>query len=120
DDTELWELSVLAAKTPKEKEAVQRELVRRAPDEPRHALKLGSILVSAGRQKEARAVLEPLAQKGPPAQQARAYFQLARSYYRQDELKLALEHWEKAAAADHDTVNTVRALHLKGSIYQEM
>src|SRR5262249_50035187 len=34
--------------------------------------------------------------------------------------KLALEHWEKAAAADHDTVNTVRALHLKGSIYQEM
>jgi tetratricopeptide (TPR) repeat protein len=120
DDTELWELSVLAAKTPKEKEAVQRELVRRSPDEPRHALKLGSILVSAGRQKEARDVLEPLAQKGPPAQQARAYFQLARSYYRQDELKLALEHWEKAAAADHDTVNTVRALHLKGSIYQEL
>lgn len=120
EDTELWELSVLAAVTPKDKETVQRELVRRFPDEARHVLKLGSILVSAGRQKEARAVLEPLTRKGGSAQQARAHFQLARSYYRQDELKPALEHWEKAAAADHDTINTVRALHLKGSIYQEM
>lgn len=120
EKTELWELSVLAAETPKDKEAVQRELVRRFPSEARHALKLGSILVSAGRQKEARVVLEPLTRKGEPAQQAHAHFQLARSHYRQDELKQALEHWEKAATADRDTVRTVRALHLKGSIYQEM
>jgi hypothetical protein len=60
ETTELWELSVLAAETPKDKETVQRELVRRFPDEARHAIKLGSILVSAGRQQEARAVLEPL------------------------------------------------------------
>jgi tetratricopeptide (TPR) repeat protein len=120
DDTELWELSVVAAEKPKEKEAIQRELVRRFPDELRHAIKLGSILVSDGRQKEARAVLEPLTQKGLPASRARAHFQLARSYYRQDDLKLALEHWEKAAALDPDAVSNVRAYHLKGRIHEEM
>ncbi|MGH7225068.1 MAG: tetratricopeptide repeat protein, partial [Gemmataceae bacterium] len=119
DDTELWELSVVAAETAKEKEAMQRELVRRFPDDPRHAIKLGSILVSDGRQKEARAVLEPLTRKGPPASRARAHFQLARSYYRRDALKPALQHWEKAAALDHDTVHSVRAYHLKGRIHEE-
>jgi tetratricopeptide (TPR) repeat protein len=116
----LWELSVVAAETPKEKEVMQRELVRCFPDEARHAIKLGSILVGEGQQTEARAVLEPLSQKGPSSMRARAHFQLARSHYRQDDLKPALEHWEKAAALDEDTIRTVRAYHLKGRIYEEM
>ncbi|HZV05289.1 MAG TPA: DUF3857 domain-containing protein [Gemmataceae bacterium] len=120
DETELWELSVVAAETAKEKEAMQRELLRRFPDEPRHAIKLGSILVDDGQQTEARTVLEPLTQKGPPASRARAHFQLARSHYRQDDLKLALEQWEKAASLDYDAVNNVRAYHLKGRIHEEM
>jgi tetratricopeptide (TPR) repeat protein len=120
DDAELWELSVVAAEPAKEKEAMQRELVRRFPDEPRHAIKLGSILVSDGRQSEARAVLEPLTQKGPTASRARAHFQLARSHYRQDDLKPALEQWEKAVALDYEAVNNVRAYHLKGRIHEEM
>jgi transglutaminase-like putative cysteine protease/tetratricopeptide (TPR) repeat protein len=120
DVAELWELSVVAAPTAKEKEALQREVVRRFPDDPRHTVKLASILVGEGRQTEARALLEPLTQKGSPSARARAHFQLARSHYRQDELKQALAHWEKAAALDEDTVQTVRAYHLKGRIYQEM
>ena len=120
DDTELCELSVLAAETSKEKEAAQRELVRRHPDEVRHAIKLGAILVGAGRQEEARAVLEPLAKKGPASERAQAHFQLARSYYRRDQLKAALEHWEKAAVLDPDAVHNVRAYHLKGRIYEEL
>jgi len=120
DEAELWELSVLAADSAKDKEAAQRELVRRFPDEERHVLKLGAILVGAGRQEEARALLEPLTTKGAPAQRAKAYFQLARSYYRRDQLKEALEQWDKAAEADADAVHTVRAYHLKGRICEEL
>jgi tetratricopeptide (TPR) repeat protein len=118
--TELWELSVAAADSSGEKETIQRELVRRSPKELKHALKLGSILVSAGRQEEARAVLAPLTKKGKAAQRAQAHFQLARSYYRRDELKQALDHWDKAARADADIVHTVPAYHLKGRIHEEM
>jgi tetratricopeptide (TPR) repeat protein len=120
DDSELWQLSALVAEAPKEKEAAQRELMRRFPDEVAHVIKLGSLLVSAGRQKEARAVLTPLTTKGTPSQRAQAHFQLARSHYRRDELKSALEQWEKAAAADADVVRTVRAYHLKGRIFEEL
>jgi tetratricopeptide (TPR) repeat protein len=120
NDSELWELSVVAAESAKKKEVMQRELVQRFPDEQRHAIKLGEILVSDGRQQEARAVLEPLAKKGESASRAGAHFQLARSYYRKDDLKPALEHWEKAASLDHEAVNTVRAYHLKGRIHEEM
>lgn len=117
---ELWELSVAAAATPQEKEALQRELVRRFPQEPRHVLKLASLLVGAGQQKEARELLEPLTQKGPSASRAQAHFQLARSYYRRNELKTALEHWQKAEGLDSDAVQNVKAYHLKGRIYEEI
>jgi tetratricopeptide (TPR) repeat protein len=120
DDTELWELSVTAADSPREKESIERELVRRFPHETKHALDLGTLLVSAGRQEEARALLEPLTKKGKLGQRAQAHFQLARSYYRRDELQQALRHWEKAAEADLNSVFTVRAYHLKGRIHEEM
>jgi tetratricopeptide (TPR) repeat protein len=120
NDTELCELTVLAAKTSKEKEAAQRELVKRHPQDVRHAIKLGAILIGAGRQEEARSILEPLTQKGAAAERARAHFQLARSYYRRDQLNKALEHWEKAALMEPDAVHEVRAYHLKGRIYEEL
>jgi tetratricopeptide (TPR) repeat protein len=120
DHTELWELSVAAADSSREKEALQRELVRRSPHEAKHALELGSLLVGAGRQEEARALLEPLTKQGKISQRAQAHFQLARSYYRRDELPDALRHWNQAAEADIDIVHTVRAYHLKGRILEEM
>ena len=120
DVAELWELSVVAADSSKEKEALQRELARRFPREPRHALELASILVGVGRQEEARAILEPLTEKGSASIRARTHFQLARSHYRRDELSQALQHWEAAATLDADSVHTVRCYHLKGRIYEEM
>jgi tetratricopeptide (TPR) repeat protein len=119
DNTQLWELSVAAADTAREKEAVERELVRRFPHEARHVLDLGTLLVSAGRQEEARALLEPLTRKGRARQRAQAHFQLCRSYYRRDELKQALQHWNEAAEVAA-VVQTVPAYHLKGRIYEEM
>jgi tetratricopeptide (TPR) repeat protein len=120
EDMELWELSVAAADSSREKEAIERELVHRFPGEVKHTLNLGSLLVSAGRQEEARALLEPLTKKGKLGQRAQAHFQLARSYYRRDELPQALKHWEMAAEADNDIVHSVRAYHLKGRIHEEM
>ncbi len=120
DATEVWELSVVAAASAKEKEALQRELVRRFPHEHRHAIKLASILVGVGRQEEARAILDPLTKNDFASIRARSHFQLARSYYRRDELPQALEHWDKAASLDADSVRTVRSYHLKGRIYEEM
>jgi tetratricopeptide (TPR) repeat protein len=120
DVAALWELSVRAAATPKEEEELQRELVRRFPDDTSHALQLGSILVGQGKQEQARAVLEPISRTGSATQRARAHFHLARSYYRRDELEEALKHLLAAAAADPEVVHTVRAYHLKGQIYEEL
>jgi tetratricopeptide (TPR) repeat protein len=120
DDATLWELSAQLAANKREEEAAQRELVRRFPEEPRYAIDLASTLVGLGRQPEARALLEPLAHKGSAADRARAHFQLARSHYRKDELKQALQDLEEAARADPDVVNTVRAHQLKGRICEEL
>ena len=40
---------------------------------------LGAVLVDEGNHEEARKVLRPLAERGKPAEQAQAHFQLARS-----------------------------------------
>src|SRR5207237_1110360 len=97
-----------------------RELVRRHPSEARHEIALAAILVGEGKQTEARKLLTPLAEKGPPAQRALAHFHLARSHYRKDELQEALKHLEAAAKLDAETVNTVRAYMLKGKALEEL
>lgn len=120
EDATLWELQVQAAAGGRDREAAHRELVKRFPDEPRYAIDLGAFLVGEGRQKEGRDVLEPLAKDGPPAQRAQAHYHLARSYYRRDESAKALEHLDGALEADPDTVHTVRALLLRGSVLEEV
>lgn len=120
DDAALGELAVQAAGNDADEEAAQRELVRRFPGDTSYALTLGSILVRLSKQKEARALLEPLTKKGSATQRAQAHFHLARSYYRRDALKDALEHWQAAAHADAETMRTVRALMLKGQICEEL
>jgi tetratricopeptide (TPR) repeat protein/transglutaminase-like putative cysteine protease len=120
DDAVLWELTAKAADTPAEEEAAQRELVKRFPNEPRHALALGTVLVQQGKHEQARAVLEPLARKGMPANRAQAHFQLARSCYSKNEPEPALKHLEEAAQADPESVNTVRAFELTGRIFEKL
>src|SRR5262249_4353936 len=120
DDVVLWELAAECAADPKEQEKAQRELVRRFPDDLRHALALGKYLVSQGPQPEARAVLEPLTRKGSAADRAAAPFQLARSYYRKDELKQARAQLDQAAKLDADPADTVQAQLLRGRLLEEL
>jgi tetratricopeptide (TPR) repeat protein len=116
DDANLWELTVKAADTPAEEEKAQRELVKRFPDEARHAVALGSILVQEGKHDQAHAVLEPLTRKGEPTIRAQAHFQLARGFFRKNEFEPALKHLAEAGKADPETVNTARAHQLAGRV----
>jgi tetratricopeptide (TPR) repeat protein len=116
----LWELRVQAAETPEQEEKAQRELVRRFPDRLDHVLALGRILVSAGKQDQARAVLRPLTEKGSEVERARAHYQLARSHYRRDEAKQALAELDAASKFDPGTVSTLRALVLRGQVLEEL
>src|SRR5262249_30348626 len=97
-----------------------RELVKRFPEEPKHALALAAVLISANKQDEARTVLTPLARAGSAATRAQAHYQLARSYYRKDDLKTSLQHLDEALKADPEAVNTVKAHHLRGQVTEEM
>jgi tetratricopeptide (TPR) repeat protein len=120
EDATLQELRVKAAADPKEEESALRELARRFPEEPRYALDLAAFLISAGHQKEAREILEPLTRGGPSSQRANAHFQLARSHYRRDELEKALAELKKAESADAEAVHTVRACVLRGNVLEEL
>jgi tetratricopeptide (TPR) repeat protein len=120
EDSQLWELSVKAAGRPAAEEEAQRELVRRFPGEVRYALALGATLVGAGKQEEARKVLEAVTVKGTARQRAEAHYHLARSYYRRDEMKPALEELDKASAENAESVNTGSAHLLRGRILEEL
>ncbi len=120
DEAELWELSVKAAAGPEEEEKAYRELLRRFPDEPRYAIALGANLISRDQHEEARLLLQPLTKTATPAFQAQAQYQLARSYYRKDDLAKAIKHLTDAAKADPEGLNTVRAHCLRGHILEEM
>jgi tetratricopeptide (TPR) repeat protein len=120
EDPVLWELSVKCADGVAQEEAAQREVARRFPRNPKYKLDLGAVLVNRGKQAEARKVLEPLTRKGPAALRAQAHFHLARSHYRLDELKPALQHMEEATRADADAVHSVRAYLLKARILEEL
>jgi tetratricopeptide (TPR) repeat protein len=120
EDTALRELAVKAAAGPRDEEEALRELVRRFPDGARYALELGALLVGQGRQKEAREVLTPLTQQGPPSQRAEAHYHLARSHYRRDELERALDDLDRAEEIDSETVHNVRAYLLRGNVLEEL
>jgi tetratricopeptide (TPR) repeat protein len=116
DDGNLWELMVKAAADLDGEEAAQRELVRLYPEDPRHGLALGTILVQNNKQVEARAALDPLTGKGPPATRAIAHEQLARSWYEDKKYDEALKHLKDAAKEDADSANGFRVHSLKGQI----
>jgi tetratricopeptide (TPR) repeat protein len=116
----LWELLAQSTSDAAEREALQREMVRRFPEDGRRALELAALLVGQGRQTEARCLLQPLAAKGPAALRAQARYQLARSCSRRDELEGALEHLQAAEEADPEALHTVPALLLRGNTLEEL
>jgi tetratricopeptide (TPR) repeat protein/transglutaminase-like putative cysteine protease len=119
-DQGLLELSVKLADTLDEEEEAYRELVRRFPDEPKYAVSLGTALVDRDRHDDARKVLEPLTKNTASGIRAQAYYQLARSAFRQDQPAKALDAFESASKADADTVNTVAALTFRGGVHEKL
>src|SRR5262249_38804390 len=95
----LWELTVKAAATLDEEEAAYQEMVKRFPEEPKYAISLGATRVKRGDHAGARAVLEPLTQKGPGPRRGQAHYQLARSCLLQGKPAEALRQFEAAAKA---------------------
>ena len=116
----LWELAATAAANRADEEKAQRELVKLFPDEPKHALRLGAILVDAGKHEAAAAVLKPIAEKSSPANRAQAHYQLARSLFARDEPDEALQHLKDAEAADDDSVRTAKARLLLGRVNEKL
>ncbi len=116
----LWELAVKTAPDLEGEEQAQRELVKRFPEERKYALALGAIFITQGKQKEALAILEPLTMDDDSAICAQAYYQLARGNYRAEKLKEALKGLDLATRSDAEAVNTVKFLHLRGQVLEEL
>ena len=116
----LWELAVKAAENAAAAEKVQRELVRRFPQDPTHGIALGAMLIDRGRCELAEPVLEALAKTATPAARSLAFYQLARSGLKQGKAARALEHLNEAAKYEGDKDNTVAVEMLRGRVCEEL
>jgi transglutaminase-like putative cysteine protease/tetratricopeptide (TPR) repeat protein len=120
DEDALWALRVDAADTEDQEAQARRDLIARKPGEMRHILGLASLLVSQGKQEEARKLLDEVIAKGRPVEKARAQYQYARSFYRRSQLVDALERLQLATRADAEMANDLRAVRLKGQVLEEL
>jgi len=116
----LWELAVKAAENTAAAEKIQRELVRRFPRDPTHAIALGAMLIDRGRCELAEPVLEALAKTAAPAARSLAFYQLARSSLQQGKAERALMHLEEAAKYEGDKDNTVAVEMLRGRVCAQL
>lgn len=120
EDRRLVELGVKAAASGEEAEKAQRELVRRHPEDPVHAIALGAMLIDRGKHELAEPVLNALALSAPPAARALAEYQLARSAFELGNYLPALEHLDKAAAFDNKPIHMLLVEQLRGRIFEKL
>ncbi len=120
DDPVLWELSVQVAGTPAEREDAYRELRKHFPDEPKHALALGTSRIDRGDYAGARRVLEPWTRRGPESSRAMAQYLLARAALLQGRAADALRDWEQAEKTDAGTAHALEGWLLKGRICEKL
>jgi tetratricopeptide (TPR) repeat protein/transglutaminase-like putative cysteine protease len=121
DDESLWELSVHCAANADEEEAAQRELARRFPDEPKHQIALGTLLIKHGKGEAARTVLAPLAgDDGSPSSRGEAHFLLARCWDNSGKPAEALKHLAAAEDVDPESVDSPIALVLRGKVCEDL
>ena len=116
----LWELSVKAAANGAAAEKLQRELVRRFPQDPTHAIRLGAMLIDRGRYVLAEPVLEALVKVARPAPRSLAAYQLARSRFSQGQAERALAHLDEAAKYKGDKDNIVAVQILRGRVCEAL
>ncbi len=115
-DNALWDSRLKAVEGSPEEEAVQREVLKRFPNEDGYVLALASTLITGGKHAEARTLVQGLMARCTGPDLARAHYQLARSHYRKDEPKQALAQLDAAVEADEAAVNTLKAWTLRGQV----
>lgn len=120
DNPKLAELSIQAAASLKDEEAVYRDLLKHSPTEYKYAVALGENLVEQGKHADARAVMRPVLQKGTAMLKGLAHYQLARSSFQENKPATAFKHFEAAEKDDPDTVHNVTALRLKANICEKL
>jgi tetratricopeptide (TPR) repeat protein len=116
----LWELGARVTGDPHEEEVAYEELLSRFPGETKFAVALGEARINGGDYVAARAVLEPLTQKGPRRIRGIAHYQLARCSLLETRPAEALGHLDAAVKADPETVAGGDALVLKARILEQL
>jgi tetratricopeptide (TPR) repeat protein len=120
DNVELLELAVKAAADLEGQEKAYRKLVHKFPDALQYAVALGETLINRGDHAGARAVLEPITQKSNGSWCGSAHYQLARSYFKQNQAGEALRHFEAASQANPEMIASSAALQFKAEILRKL
>jgi tetratricopeptide (TPR) repeat protein/transglutaminase-like putative cysteine protease len=120
DNAELWELTVRAAPGLAEEEIAYQEMIRRFPKDLKYAVALAATRVKRGNYAGAVKVLEPITRTASGTVCANAHYQLARSCFAQGQPTRALEHFDKAARTDAETVNSVAAWQFRGQVCEKL
>ena len=120
-DAALWEQFVKVTRTLEEEEAAYREMTSRFPDEAKYAVALGTTLVNLNQHAKAREVLQPLAEKHESGLiRGLAWYHLARSRFRQNQPKEALQAFEEADKADPETISTAASQLFLGRVQEKL
>jgi len=120
NDVALAELAVDVATGTEQEEAAYLELVKRFPGTLKYRVFLGEVLVKLGKHAEARKQLAPVLKEGSTSEQAKAHYQVARSWFEQDKAREALKHLDQAAAADAESVHTPAVLLFRGRVQERL
>ncbi|HKB39440.1 MAG TPA: DUF3857 domain-containing protein [Gemmataceae bacterium] len=120
DDLALWELSVKAAGNRDEAERLQREIVRRFPNDPAQGIALAAMLIDRGKYNIGEPLLRLLVETAPPAASALASYHLARAAFQQDHGEQPLKHLDAAAKYADSKDHTLAVEMLRGRVCEKL
>ncbi|MBI1916546.1 MAG: tetratricopeptide repeat protein, partial [Planctomycetes bacterium] len=119
DDVALWELSVKAAGNRDEAERLQREIVRRFPNDPTQAITLAAMLIDRDKYNLGEPLLRLIVETSPAAR-ALASYHLARAAFRQGHAEQALKHLDEAEQYTDSKDHTLAVEMLRGRVCEKL
>ena len=119
-DRGLWDMRVQAAASLDEEEEIYRDMVRHFRKDAKLKVALGATRIKRGDHAGARRVLEPLTANKMDKVRGAAHFQLARSYFEENQYPAALRHLEAAGEADPQVVADASSLHFKAQVQEKL
>jgi tetratricopeptide (TPR) repeat protein len=119
-DRGLWDMRVQAAASLDEEEEIYRDMLRHFRKDAKLKIALGATRVKRGDHAGARRVLEPLTGNAVDKIRGAAHFQLARSYFEENQYPAALKHLEAAGQADPQVVADASSLHFKAQVQEKL